>query len=765
VQNPWRRAGFTSGVAGRIAALSVAAGVLVAAVIVPVTGLIGVATRDAAKTFDDLSVQALGHVPTRSEILDSEGHLIAYYYPDNIYRIPVSYKHIAPVMRHAIVAIEDSRFYLHGALDPHGTLRAFVTDVNNKPVQGGSTLAQQYVKNALILTAHTAKGKLAAAADTPERKIRELRIAANVEHELTKDQLLAAYLNAAYFENSAYGVQVAAQRYFRTSAADLTLTQSAMLAGMVENPVADDPFTEPKTALSRRNTVLARMAQLHYIPAATAAAAEKKGLGLDTSKIPQHGCLSYSARREAFFCDYVLSVLRTNKAYKKVQRDLDTTGGLKIYTTMNETDEHAAQTAVNYVEPTNSDVYNPGHNADTEVLLQPGTGRIRAIAVDRKYGQGRGETTVDYAVNTPYDGSTSGVQTGSSSKVFTLITALEQGIPFGYNKAIVSPASISPYFSCHGAEANFVDLRNSEGAGKGTFTLYNGTTQSINVFYGYLEQKVGLCNVVKTAARMGVTRVDGSSLLKTDRTKIDGVRSQLWGRPEEDDNASFTLGEAPVSPMSMATAYATVAANGITCKPVAIEKIVTNTGAHLPVASAGCHRSIPAAVAIAATHILQGVLLSPGTASDRGIGRPAAAKTGTANGGFYAAFGGFTPTLAGYVSVFNPVNPTTTGAMVGLGATYRNITGAATNQGQMFGDHAPGATWQMTFLHASLGPPVAFPAVPLDSPFYALGSGVSSPKPPKPPKKGGGGGGGPGGGGGGGGGPGGGGGGGGGPGH
>ena len=194
-----------SGVVGRLVAIAVAAGVLGAAIALPVTGLIGVATRDAANTFNNLPIGTLGQVPTRSEILDSQGNVIAYYYPNNIYRIPVTYDQISTSMHNAIVAIEDSRFYLHGAMDPRGTLRAFINDANNNSVQGGSTLAQQYVKNALILTAPNAKAQAAAIAESPSRKIRELRIAANVEHEMTKHQLLAAYLNVAYFENNAYG--------------------------------------------------------------------------------------------------------------------------------------------------------------------------------------------------------------------------------------------------------------------------------------------------------------------------------------------------------------------------------------------------------------------------------------------------------------------------------------------------------------------------------------------------------------------------------
>jgi membrane peptidoglycan carboxypeptidase len=730
VRNPWRRAGFPTGVVGRIVAISVAAGVLGAAIALPVTGLVGVATRDAANTFNDLSIGTLGQVPTRSEIFDSQGNLISYYYPNGIYRIPVTYDKISPVMRNAIVAIEDSRFYLHGAMDPRGTLRAFVNDANNSSVQGGSTLAQQYVKNALILTAPNQKARLAAIAESPERKIRELRIAAKIEHQMTKQQLLASYLNVAYFENNAYGIEVAASRYFQESASALTLPQAAMLAGIVENPSRYDPITEPTQALARRNLVLARMAQLGDISPATAAATEKMPLGLNTSSaVLQTGCNTSTAAHSAFFCDYVIHVLQNDSAYKTVYKALNSTGGLTITTTLNRADQAAAQNAVNYVQPPGHGPFNPHDNADTEVLITPGSGAIRAIAVNRPYGNdvAAGQDNLDYAVDSTYGGG-AGVQTGSSSKLFTLITALKDGIPFGFNESVVSPATISPYFGCTGQSAGAFPLQNAEGPGKGIFTLYNGTTQSINVFYAMLEQKVGLCQTVKTAVSMGVTRADGKSLMQGE----GNPKSPFYVEPAY-DIPSFTLGAVYVSPLSMAGAYATVAARGVYCKPVAIAAIVNSSGRHLPVESAGCHRVFSPQVADAASYILSGVLTS-GTAAGRGIGRPAAAKTGTANGGFYAAFGGYTPTLAGYVSVFNPVNPTTTGAMLGAGACYRNVGGNVTGCSQMFGDDAPGATWEATFLHAALGPPRAFVPVPGDSEFFALGTGVSSPKPPKPPK-------------------------------
>ena len=168
-----------------LAATAVATGFIVAGLVLPVAGMAGIAVRDAAETFNGLPVPALSTLPTRSEILDAHGGLIAYYYPNHIYRVPVSYGQIAPVMRQAIVAIEDSRYYQHGAIDIRGTLRAIATNVSGGQVQGGSTLAQQYVKNALVLTAADHAEQRAAVADSVARKVRELRIAVTVERQLT----------------------------------------------------------------------------------------------------------------------------------------------------------------------------------------------------------------------------------------------------------------------------------------------------------------------------------------------------------------------------------------------------------------------------------------------------------------------------------------------------------------------------------------------------------------------------------------------------
>jgi membrane peptidoglycan carboxypeptidase len=714
------RAGALSGTVARLLVMIAAAAVLLAATALPVVGLVGIAARDTANTFNTLSVSSLGVAPSRSVLYTASGKVITDLYPNHIYRVPVSYDQIAPVMRDAIVAIEDSSFFQQGTLDPRGTLRALLHNSGTGGLQGASTLAQQYVKNVRVLQAQNLTQYNAAVDPNLQRKIQQLRIAVDVEHEMTPEELLAAYLNVAFFSHGAYGIEVASEVYFSEHADQLTLTQAALLAGLVQEPSAYDPVAYPANALQRRATVLTRMEQLHYISKADELAAVKSPLGLKMSSAPvAQGCAAGVAAPSAFFCDYVQHVLEIN--YPKIWQEINTTGGLAIYTTLNTQDQQAADRAVNYVQPPNNSGLNPGHNADTEVLIQPGTGDVRAIAVNRTYG--RNGDDLDYAVNSPYGGG-AGVQTGSSSKIFTLVTALEQGKPFGYPIKIKSPATVGPYTNCKGGYVPAAPFVNAEGGtnGQQIWMLNQATVDSVNLYYANLEEQVGLCNVVKTAVDMGMTRADGTSLLEYD--KALGRNAGL----SADNFPSFTLGSVYVSPMSMAAAYASVAARGWYCAPQAILKIeVISSGAQLPVQSGQCHRDMPQGVADAANYILQGVLtISGATAAGRLIpGHEAAAKTGTANGGFYAAFAGYTPTLAGYVSVFNPTNPTGAGAMLGSNACYQDLGGESC-PGQMFGDNAPGATWQYTFLRAALGRDVLFDNPP--GSFFSLGNGLGPPK-------------------------------------
>jgi membrane peptidoglycan carboxypeptidase len=726
-------------------------GVLAAALVLPVVAATGILVRNTSDKFTTLSVDN-SSLPQRSVIYDREGNLITYVYGvdlgkgmtyTGINRAPVGYSKISPNMAEAIVAIEDDRFWQHGALDVKGTFRALVNDLEHKPVQGGSTLEQQWVKNVLVLQGlDNPAAQQAAIAQTLSRKIDQLRMAVQIAHTMSKADILAGYLNDAYFGSGAYGIEAAAETYFNTTAAKLTLLQSATLAGIVENPSLYDPATNPAASIERRNTVLDRIAVTD--PAALTPAAAKvlgaKKLVLHDGTV-QSGCTANTVGQDAFFCDYVIHTILLDSqlgATTEARAKLLATGGLSVHTTLAPQDQSAANQAVNYVLPAKSSTYNPYRNADTEVLIQPGTGKVTAIAEDRPYGTGKGETEVDYAVNSKYGGA-DGVQTGSSSKLFTLITALKQGLPFGFQLTVPGSEVVSGYYNCAGdptgsyyqGQLGF-DVNNSEGPGTGAYSLYTGTTGSINVFYAHLEQQVGLCHVVQTAVDLGLTRVDGKSLLSWDGKN----------QPPADDLPAFTLGVVNVSPMSMAAAYAVPASGGMYCKPVVLSKIVNDTGKSLPVPSAGCHRVISSEVAAATNYVLQGVLTAPG-ATAAGMGLPnyeAAGKTGTSNvasgnGTPFAAFGGYTTNLAGYVSVFNPVSPTRY-TMTYTSACYHSEYDGLQCPSEMFGAMAPGTTWRISFEHANLSGSENFAPVSPTSDLWSKGDGTVVAQPTKPKKTG-----------------------------
>ncbi|RZI88462.1 MAG: glycosyl transferase, partial [Microbacterium sp.] len=245
-----------------IVALSALMGLLVAGLAIPFAGALGVGAKSLSKSVKDLpeDLQA-APLAQRTRILDSEGRTIATFYDQN--RVNVTLDKVAPVMREAMIAIEDYRFYEHGAIDLKGTLRAFATNQANDGVtQGGSSITQQMVKMTLLYQATTKEEREAATADTYQRKIRELRYAIGIEQKYSKDWILERYLNIAYFGDGAYGIQSAARHYFGTDASKLTLRQAALLAGLVKNPVGYDPTSFPEKATERRNTVLRRMAEL-----------------------------------------------------------------------------------------------------------------------------------------------------------------------------------------------------------------------------------------------------------------------------------------------------------------------------------------------------------------------------------------------------------------------------------------------------------------------------------------------------------------------
>lgn len=676
--------------------VSVLTGVIVAAIGLPGVGGAGVSARNAAQDFENLpSDLKTPPLPERSVIYAADGKTkLAQFYYQN--RVSVPLNKIAPVMQKAIVAIEDSRFFQHGGIDFKGTARALVNDTSGDSTgrQGGSTLTQQYVKNVLITSATTKKEQQEAQAPNLGRKLQELRYALTVEKKYSKREILNRYLNIAYFGDGAYGVEAAARHYFDTSAKDLTLKQAATLAGTVENPYAYAPTLNPKEAKQRRNTVLFRMRQLKEITPAQEQTLDKQGLGLNKTKVA-NGCQASSA---PFFCDYVIKEIQSNPAFGKTPKErtrLLLDGGLKIKTTLNSQAQEAAQRAVDHNVPRK----DPSHKAAAEAMVEPGTGKIRAMAVDRDFGaDADGRTTVNFAADASH-GSSHGFQPGSTMKAFTLVAALRKGLGFGTGFHSPARTTVSGYTDCNGQSVGSWDVRNAGDSEAGNFDMRQGTGQSVNTYFAQLEKKAGLCNTVKAAKDLGIHRADGKDLSET---------------------PAFTLGANEISPVTLASAYAGLAARGKYCKPIALDSITDSTGKDLQMPSADCKQTVSKDVADGVNYLLQ-FPFKGGTAQGLSIGRQAAGKTGTTDRSSYAWFAGYTPNLASAVMVGDPRG--------GEQHPMLDITIGGHYYSQVFGADIAGPIWQQSMEGALSG----MPAESFNSPPSRFMT--KSPFAPKPKKK------------------------------
>ncbi len=651
--------------------VAVVAGVLSAGLLLPAIGGIGAFARGSTESFESLpaDLQA-APLPQRSRILAADGSLIATFYDQN--RISVPLAAIAPIMRTAIVAIEDSRFYEHGGIDLRGTTRALVNNARGQDIQGGSTLTQQYVKNVLIEAARTDAEREAARARTPARKLREARYAIALEEKLGKDEILNRYLNIAYFGQGAYGVEAASRQFFGVPAASLTLPQAATLAGLVQNPSTYDPTLAPRLALSRRNVVLDRMAELGDITPEAAAKARAGGLGLKFTKAG-NGCESSGS---PFFCDYVLHVMRLDPAFGATRDDrvhLLLAGGLTIRTTLDRTVQVAAKRAVDSAIPPT----DKSGIATAIALVEPGTGKVLALAENRTWGTdpAKGQTQVNYAVDYAYGGST-GAQAGSTFKAFTLAAAIKAGIPMSTFISSPPVKTFKNFVEC-GTGRPFPPYTVPNSTGSGVFDMRTGTWLSVNTFYVGLEERTGLCDPVAVAESMGMRTASGQ--------RIERV-------------PSFTLGTSYVSPLRLANAYATFAARGMYCDPVVVTSVVDSKGTKLPLPKTSCRRVLDKAVADAVSSVLAGVIDGPDprrTGRAMSIDRPAAGKTGTTDGHMATWFAGFTPALASAVWVGDPAGR----------KELQNITIDGRYYPTVFGGSIAGPVWQRTMSQALEGVP------------------------------------------------------------
>jgi membrane peptidoglycan carboxypeptidase len=676
-------------------ALSVVAGLLVAGLALPAVGIVGLTAKRGAENFQALPAELqVPPLKQRSRLLAADGTVIATFYSQN--RVYVPMDKISPEMQDAIVAIEDARFYDHNGIDLRGTIRALVANTQAGSVtQGGSTITQQYVKNVLAAAATSKEEREAAVEDSLTRKLRELRYALGLEEEWSKKRILEGYLNIAYFGSQAYGVEVAAQRYFSIPAAKLDAGQAATLAGIVKFPSLYDPVQNPKESEERRNFVLQRMADENMISQRDAQkfAARPIKKTLDPSDLTR-GC---AVSEVPFFCTYVEEAFLSDPVYGATRGDrrrLLNGGGLTIRTTLQMDDQAAAQQGIETYLPTG----DPSGRVAATALIEPGTGNVTAMAQNLEYGDGKNATFINHAVDLEYSG-TNGQQPGSTFKIFTIAAAIEQGEPM--DDSIVAPSSrVMPYGTYRDCEGNTQDtwpVQNYTGAPAGTYDMYGGTALSINTYFAELAKRTGLCNVWDVAARAGVTAAgDGNGLWEAGDSPLDSTGMQV--------TPGIIGGSFGMSPLTLAESYATFAARGLHCEPRVITSIKDIDKEDVEVPKPDCEQVIEPEVADAVNDVLVGVV-EDGTGEAMYLGRPTAGKTGTTNDFRALWFAGYTPNLAGAVWTGHPTAPSRFPmANVTINGIYRTAWAGST---------LPGPIWKVAMQGALADMPVEY-FTPLD---------------------------------------------------
>ena len=610
--------------------LSGVGGVLSAGFATPFVGVTAALTKASAELFEELPSDFNVQQPSQiSTLLAADGSEIAQFYAEN--RIVVPLSEISVNMQNAIVAVEDQRFYQHQGVDPTGMVRALVSNNSGGSRQGASTLTQQYVRNTLIETGlknDDHKIIKDATESTVARKLREMKFALSLEQKYSKQQILEGYLNIAAFSPSTYGVEASSLHYFNKHAKDLTVAEAALLAGTTNAPSAYDPESQPELAKNRRDWVLSKMLEEKFITKQQydEAVATPIASMLHVSESPA-GC--GAAGSAAYFCTYVVNEILGSENFGPdvaSRRQLLTRGGLKITTTL----DRARQNAADGIIQANTPIGDSDGANSTIVSVEPGTGRIQALAQNTNYEDSQLVFAADAkhgGVELP-DGNV-GFQPGSTFKALILAEWLKTGHTAGQTVNASAPRTYAPNtFNIPCAPelaAGSWTVNNVAGTNAGNMSVRDATKQSINVGFTEMLRQLDVCDVTQFAASIGVSKADGSQL---------------------DPDPSLALGAKPVPPLSMANAYATFASGGKYCKPVAIDSILDASGTSMAVPSADCTQAMDQNVADQTAITLQATSEPGGTAKDAGIGRAIAGKTGTTDEAENAWFVGFTPQLS-----------------------------------------------------------------------------------------------------------------------
>ncbi|WP_346074313.1 penicillin-binding protein [Saccharopolyspora thermophila] len=673
--------------------LCVLAGVLVAGLLFPLAGSLGVVSNRASDAVNSISTDLMTKEPPLvTTVTDRDDRPIAYLFEQN--RTPAAPDQIADTMKAAIVAIEDRRFFDHHGVDWAGTIRAAVTNqMSGEIAQGGSTLTQQYVKNYLV---HVVAGndpvkQAKAIEQTPARKLREIRIALQLEKQLSKEEILARYLNVVPFGNQTYGIAAASRTYFNTTPDQLTIAQAALLAGMVNSPSALNPESNPAEALNRRNLVINAMENQRRITPQAAEEARNEPLGLaqPLARIP-NGCVG-AGPSDGFFCKYVVDYLeRAGFTEEQLRR-----GGYTIRTTLDKRATDAAKAAVERGVPKMTKGI-----ANVMSIVEPGREkhRVRALVANRDFGNDASKGQTAYALP-------SGIVkfgAGSVYKVFTSAAALEKGM--GIYNTIQAPALYTSSVYRNGAAPYTVG--NAEGVRPGPRTLQMALATSPNTAFVALQERVGLTQTVDMAARLGMRQTLLYHNASGDPLSPNGSNGPSQGDFVKQRNiGAFTLGYAPTSPLELSNVAATIMSGGVWCPPTPIEQILDRNGNPVSITEDPCEQAVDEGLANALAVGMSRDDQPGGTAyaAARAANwtRPIAAKTGTTEAHQSAGFIGATPQFAGAVLTFSD------------GSSPQGICDSdpprlcGVNGGNIYGGKVPARTWfdAMNVIHEGL--PVA----------------------------------------------------------
>ncbi|MDR7277350.1 transglycosylase domain-containing protein [Catenuloplanes atrovinosus] len=642
--------------------LGVLGGGVVAGATLPVSATIGVTAKLAGESFEDLPKDLqMPPTPQASYLYASDGKtVITQFWEEN--RTDVGSDDIAKVMKDAIVAAEDTRFYEHGGVDVKGLVRAFVSNAQGGQLSGASTLTMQYVRNVLKNDQTASDEEREAATElSTSRKLQEIRYAVTIEDTLEKEEILRRYLNIAYFGNKSYGVAAAARAYFSTTPDKLTLSQAATIAGLVKSPDQFDPVNnDPGEAQGRRDYVLNAMVGTGAITREEADKAIAEPLNLKPTQATSN-CTAVPEDHNnwGFFCDYFVSWWKAQEEFGPTPEDREDSlkkGGFRIVTSLDPKLQDAATAQALSIY----DVDNP--RAAPIAIVQPGTGKVQALAINRRFSivpnpnGGNYPNTVNQFIAGSEDSA--GMQWGSTFKLFVMLAALENGFPLdtGYNtkgpmKTIYpdgGPDACGGFWCPSNASASYQD---------GYQNMWTGFGKSSNTFFIRLQQEVGVDKAVEMAKRLGIQ-------FRNQKDAELAANPSGWG--------SFTLGVAATTPLDMANAYATLAADGKYCKPTPVVSITDSTGAAsaaaAKVAQPECTQAIKPDVARAAAdagRCVVGQQPSYGQCADGTstavsgiVGRPVSGKSGTADAYATVSFIGVTPQLAIAGIAANPDNPT-----------------------------------------------------------------------------------------------------------